>query len=767
MSVSQAGDIKAGGMVGHARFLAEPAFQRLVALEPWLKRAIPVLIIIFLAVVFSARTASLMAERDSADQTARMFLSLLADSGQGALREAAANDMMPQTPAAYERVLSRTLPTEALISGRMFLVTDVDGTVIAQRGGEDRIGQNTQTFIEGMQPLALFGQGAGVLETIIDERPYLAAAARIADTDALFLILQDKAEIFASWRRRASMNVTLFVATSSILLVLLYAYFAQVARAHEADLVYCETQKRVDLALTRGHCGLWDWDLARGRIYWSQSMFEMLGYRSGDEVLSFGEVARYVHPDDADLFDLAEKAAARDIVRVDRTLRMRHAEGYFIRLRLRTEAVEHPVHGIHLIGIAVDMTEQHRLAELSQLASDNLQAAIESTSESFALWDRDGKLVLYNHRFIEHNGLEEVVLQPGMARADVDALIRTPVSERRIPHPQEGGTAITCERQIADGRWLQINERATPSGGRISVGSDITPLKMQEERLIVSERRLMATNHDLVLAQRAALEKAVALEEINQKFFDAKERAEAANRAKAEFLANVSHELRTPLNAIIGFSEMIQRRILGPIGNPRYEEYIDDIHESGAFLLNVINDILEMSKIEAGRLVLDREPIDLQPIIEETMQMTAFLAQPKSIAVVTEIAPGMQVEADRRAIKQILINLLTNAIKFTGDQGQVRIRAKCVGCEVRIYIEDNGCGIPAAALQRLGKPFEQVQNQFSKNHSGSGLGLAISRSLTEMHGGALKIRSRVGRGTVVSVRLPCATGDHEAKPDAA
>ena len=754
-------------MVGHARFLAEPAFERLIALEPWLKRAIPVLIIIFLAVVFSARTLSLMAERETADQSGRLFLSLLADAGHSALREAEANGMMPQTPAAHERVLARALPQESMLGGRMFLVTDASGTVIAQRGGDDSlVGQNLQSVIEGMQPLLMFGKGAGVLETVMDDRPYLAAAARIKDTDALFVALQDKAAIFESWRRRASMNVTLFVATSSILLVLLYAYFSQVARAREADQVYCETQKRVDLALSRGLCGLWDWDLARGRIYWSQSMFAMLGYPAADEVLSFGEVARFVHPEDADLFELAEKAAAQEIRRVDRVLRMRHSDGHYIRLRLRTEAVEHPVHGMHLIGIAVDMTEQHRLAELSQRASENLQAAIESTSESFALWDRDGRLVLFNHRFMEHNGLDHEELRPGMARAEVDALIRAPVSERRIPHPQEGDQAVTYERQIADGRWLQINERSTPSGGRISVGADITPLKVQEERLIVSERRLMATNHDLILAQQAAHDKAVALEEINQKFFDAKERAEAANRAKAEFLANVSHELRTPLNAIIGFSEMIQRRTFGALGNSRYEEYIDDIHDSGTFLLNVINDILEMSKIEAGRLVLDREPLDLRPLLEETVQMTAFLAEPKRIGIIEEIAPGIQLDGDARAVKQILINLLTNAIKFTDEGGKVRIRAKSVSGSVQISIEDNGCGIPAKALKRLGQPFEQVQNQFSKNHSGSGLGLAISRSLAELHGGSLKIRSRVGHGTIVSVRIPCAGQAQKEKPGA-
>ena len=743
------------GMIGLARFLAEPALERLLALEPWLKRSIPILILIFLGVVFSARAVALMSDREDAAQSARMFLSVLSDMGATAVENAEQDGFTPETAADYDRILARTLPTQTTLDGRVLIVIDRDGTVISQRGGTStETGRPLPGRYQGTQPLLMFGEGAGVVEIIRDDETYLAAAAHIDDGEQLLIAFQPEAAIYGPWRQRLSMNVALFVAMSSILLILLYAYFGQVARAREADQVYCETHKRMDLALARGHCGLWDWDLARGRIYWSQSMFDLLGYEPVNDVLSFGEVAELVHPDDADLFDLAERAAAMEITGVDRIMRMRHAKGHYVRLRIRTELAESPGQGNHLIGIAVDMTEHHRLTELTQMASRNLKAAIESSSESFALWDRDGRLVLSNHKFLEINGLNEADVSPGMKRAAIEAQMREPVTERRIPQGNDGDNAVTLERQIADGRWMQINERTTPGGGAISVGTEITQLKLQEERLIDSERRLMASIQDLSVARQAAQEKALALEEMNAKFLDAKDRAEAANKTKTEFLANVSHELRTPLNAIIGFSEMMQQRMFGPLGSERYEEYIQDIHNSGAFLLNVIDDILEMSKIEAGRLLLDAEPIDLAPLITETVHMVSLQAEAKSITIEEDIAPHMHLQADRRAMKQILINLLSNAVKFTEENGNIRIRAKLDGDMARILIADDGCGIPYKALRRLGRPFEQVQNQFSKTHTGSGLGLAISKSLAELHGGRVSIRSKVGEGTVVVVRVP-------------
>lgn len=307
---------------------------------------------------------------------------------------------------------------------------------------------------------------------------------------------------------------------------------------------------------------------------------------------------------------------------------------------------------------------------------------------------------------------------------------------------------------MADGRWLQVNELKTRDGGIVSVGSDITQIKLHQEKLVDSERRLMATIHDLSLARRAEEERSRELVDLNRKYMKETERAEAANRAKSEFLANMSHELRTPLNAIIGFSELMEQGLFGPLGSERYEEYATDINSSGKYLLGVINDILDMSKIEAGQFSLDREEIDLGPLISETVRVVSLQAAQKAISVETRIADALTLVADRRAIKQIVINLLSNAVKFTGHGGHISVRARNTSGALVLTIEDNGCGIPKEALGKLGRPFEQVQNQFSKSHAGSGLGLAISRSLAELQGGALKIRSSEGVGTIVSVRIP-------------
>ncbi|MBM3521098.1 MAG: HAMP domain-containing histidine kinase, partial [Alphaproteobacteria bacterium] len=218
--------------------------------------------------------------------------------------------------------------------------------------------------------------------------------------------------------------------------------------------------------------------------------------------------------------------------------------------------------------------------------------------------------------------------------------------------------------------------------------------------------------------------------------------------------ANMSHELRTPLNAIIGFSEVMQGEMFGPMGSDKYTEYSRDIHRSGQFLLDVINDILDMSKIEAGRMQLETEPAPVSAIIDEVMRLVSPRAGDGKVTIERDIVRGLEVVADRRALKQVLINLLSNAVKFTPEGGKVRIAGFKEGEFTAIRITDTGIGIPARDIEKLGRPFEQVENQFTKSKGGSGLGLAISKSLIELHGGDLDIRSTVGAGTEVTVKLP-------------
>ena len=212
--------------------------------------------------------------------------------------------------------------------------------------------------------------------------------------------------------------------------------------------------------------------------------------------------------------------------------------------------------------------------------------------------------------------------------------------------------------------------------------------------------------------------------------------------------------MRTPLNAIIGFSEIMESAMFGPLGAEKYIEYSRDIRESGEYLLDVINDILDMSKIEAGGIRLSPETVELDSLIADCIRVVSTRASEKRLVIKAEVESSICLNADRRALKQIALNLLSNAVKFTPDGGAVAVQGRLRGRAVIIGIKDNGIGIPRQALQKLGRPFEQVESQLTKRHQGSGLGLAIAKSLVELHGGAMRIRSRLGRGTLVMVRLP-------------
>jgi two-component system cell cycle sensor histidine kinase PleC len=216
----------------------------------------------------------------------------------------------------------------------------------------------------------------------------------------------------------------------------------------------------------------------------------------------------------------------------------------------------------------------------------------------------------------------------------------------------------------------------------------------------------------------------------------------------------MSHELRTPLNAIIGFSEIMEAAMFGPLGAAKYVEYSRDIRESGQYLLDVINDILDMSKIEAGSVHFSPEDVELDHILADSLRVVSGRANEKHLTLSSQIASGITLTADRRSLKQIALNLLSNAVKFTPDGGAVTVRGRARGGMVTVAIEDNGIGIPKDALHKLGRPFEQVESQLTKRHQGSGLGLAIAKSLVEMHGGAMRISSALGTGTRVVVRLP-------------
>jgi len=752
MPFAKRGAARATGIAGNARIIAAPAYQRLLAAEPYLRRSIPTLIVIFLMVVAAARFLSLTAQHDEVERNAKAVLGLAAGELINGALLAIAEDPSSDSAAT---LLQGTLDHPGISRRHVLAITDRSFRIVAvtpELTGWQ--GKSLEDLIAGGQPLFMFGERAGIMDVKVSGDDWFVALDLAPDRSAAAVAMISQDSVFEEWRRTVSLNVTLFVLTATVLIVILYAYFCQAARAQSADRIYLEAHQRIDLALVRGKCGLWDWDMVRGKMYWSRSMYDMLGYEPCEAMLSFGAVAEIIHEEDGNLFQLANRIVSREIDQIDQVFRMRHADGRWVWMRARAQVIDPDASEIHLIGIAVDVTEQRHLVARSEAADLKLRTAIENITESFVLWDPAKRLVMCNTKFQQDNGLSERDVVPGTTRDVIEARMNAFATERRLAnvHGARGGAAY--ERQLADGRWLQVSELQTRDGGIVSVGSDITQIKQNQEKLVDSERRLMATIHDLSLARKSEEERTRELVDLNRKYMKETERAEAANRAKSEFLANMSHELRTPLNAIIGFSELMQSKLFGALGSEKYEEYTRDIHSSGSYLLGVINDILDMSKIEAGQFSIESEEIDLCPLIRETVRVVSLQAAKKNITVETKIAESMQLYADRRAVKQIVINLLSNAVKFTGEGGRISVRARNVSGAMMLSIEDSGCGIPREALGKLGRPFEQVQNQFSKNHAGSGLGLAISRSLAELHGGALKIRSTERVGTIVSVRIP-------------
>jgi two-component system cell cycle sensor histidine kinase PleC len=723
-------------------------------IETILRRAIPVLIVAFLAVVALARTIGILSEHQRMEAGIRQSTALIAATVNAAFGDHP--DLFEAgNRAEAEKRLSQFLDREHFSHGAFVLLVDPAGRVFGSSPeAAAQVGLTLSSLLPEVMTIRQSGSRLGAIETDLNGIPHHAIFTPIGVDGAMIVTAHSLQAVEDFWRRELSLNVTLFTCITVILFVILYAYFYQVKRAREADDTFLESNLRVETALARGRCGLWDFDLENRKLVWSRSMYEMLGLAPSLQPLAFADAARLMHPDDGNLYALARSVGRGSSRHIDQIFRMRHAQGHYVWMRARAQIISSSTGDLHVIGIAMDVTEQHRLAQRYAEADQRLADAIECTSEAFVLWDKNDKLVAWNGHFQKVYGLPDDVLVPGKERSLVLASARKPIIQRRIADADDGTNSRTTEVQLADEHWLQINERRTRDGGLVSVGTDITLLKRHQERLRDQERRLMATISDLSASQKILERQKTELSDANEKYLAEKQRAEAANKAKSEFLANMSHELRTPLNAILGFSEILLAGMFGPVGSPKYEEYAKDIHESGKHLLNVINDILDMSKIEAGHMEIRCETMDLCPLIEESMRLTAIPAEEKTITIEQRVEPGLLLTADRRAIKQILLNILSNAVKFTEPGGRIALRARKVRGSVVISIADTGIGIPKSALSKIGHPFEQVQSQYAKSTGGSGLGLAISRSLVTMHGGRLKILSRERMGTVVSVTIP-------------
>ncbi|HKR89743.1 MAG TPA: ATP-binding protein [Phenylobacterium sp.] len=539
-----------------------------------------------------------------------------------------------------------------------------------------------------------------------------------------------------------------FLAPLALVLLAGGLMLAESLRVERAHAAFNESERRFRLAVEAARCGIWEWDLATDTIYMSDVTASLFSWRGG--VVDGQQVLDRVWPGHRDGLRDALRAAAL-YGGFDVSFRVPSLTGGRpVWIDARGEAFgESPEGGFaRIIGVALDVTEERLAQARAQSAEGRLRDAIESVSEAFVLWDRHDRLVMHNRNFRSFFRLDPQLLKPGVQRAEVEAAADAAMRQAvRAPGDRKG----VREVELVDGRWVQISERRTAEGGLVVTATDITAVKAQEEARRLNEEELRKA---VVKLERSQSE----LSDLARKYETEKIRAEAANQSKSEFLANMSHELRTPLNAINGFSEIMVAEMFGPLGDSRYGDYARDILNSGQHLLALINDILDMSKIEAGKMALAFEPMGIEDVADEAVRLVRNRADSAGLTLTAEVRALPDIEADYRAVKQVLLNLLSNAVKFTPRGGSVFVSAEQHGDSVRISVRDTGIGIAAEDLDRLARPFEQIESQHAKTQQGTGLGLALSKALVELHGGSFGLTSSPGQGTTASFSLPIRQG---------
>ena len=414
-------------------------------------------------------------------------------------------------------------------------------------------------------------------------------------------------------------------------------------------------------------------------------------------------------------------------------------------------------------GTGRDVTGQIEAEHALERQTEIFSTLIENLPVGVTLVDRDRRFVAFNRPFLDVYQLDPNMLRIGdpfdkfiryhaergeYGPGDIDDLTR-PVVERALdPQPHQ------FERKRPNGQVVEIRRVPLPGGGFVTTYIDVSVSRQREFDLEDTRARLERQAHELNEA-RIEAERARAA-------------ADAANRAKSLFLANMSHELRTPLNAILGFSEVTREAMMGPL-DARYRDYASEIHASGQYLLRLINDVLDTSKIEVDRMELHEELVDLPDVVGECQRLLRDRAEDGQLSLTAELPPGLPLlVADRLRVKQILLNLLSNAMKFTPAGGHIAVSASLPDDGgIVISIADTGIGMRPEDIPVALEPFRQIENPLTRHYEGTGLGLPLAKALVELHGGRLTVASVLGRGTTVQVWLPPRCLKRQPGPDRA
>ena len=730
-------------------FLRRLAPARRAGLEPLVHWGVPMALAIFLAILVAISISYTLAEQDRIVAAATSDVELAAS----VIAESVDSRMQAQPAQSAAEALAAALPRHALERGQRILFSDPSGTIVAafpEQAARGLVGDQ----LGAGQALTIFAEKAGVMRlTLPSGEEALATVRSLREPLGQITLLQPMDDVLGDWRAGITRTVVLLTSIAVVLIALGLAYLVQATRARAADSSCRTMRDRVDMVLSRGRCGLFDWDLTTGAVDWSMSMFEILGLTPKRQ--SHAEVALLMHPSDGGFEEMARALSTGAQATFDTVFRMSNAVGQWVWLRAKAEIVRGPGGAPHLVGIAIDVTETMALEERTATADMRLRDAIETISEAFVVWDAENRLVMCNSKFQRFHDLPPEAVAVGTPYAQVMERGTAPLIQSQVVL---GETlpfgARTFEARLADGRWLQINERRTKDGGYVSVGTDITALKRNEEQLIASETELRTSVAELHRSHQTLETQKQRLVVLADQHLEQKAEAEKANRAKSDFLANMQHELFTPLNAILGFSEIMMIEAFGPHGAPQYSGYSRDIHSSGQYLRGVVADVLEMSRLDAGRVILEKQEFVVETAVAAAIDKIAGAAEAARVAITNEAAGETALVADRTAVEKILTIILNNAVKFTPADGRITLRTRAIQGALNIYVEDTGVGIAPEAIARLGRPFEQSDKTLKNGMRGSGLGLAIARSLVDLHGGKLTIRSQQGVGTVVHVHLP-------------
>ena len=526
--------------------------------------------------------------------------------------------------------------------------------------------------------------------------------------------------------------------------------------------------ERYRLAIEGSQDGIWDWDLRNNTLYLSPRLKELLGYDVPDIPDCVEAWLNLIHPEDLNVHrDLMVAHLKGQSASYNAELRVKRKDGNWSWLCSRGRGVRAENGWIYRVAGAIsDITERKEIEEAgidaearARRAQDRLADAINVSADGFALFNSEDILEKANEKLAAAFGENSRGIHAGIRYAEMIAILAETIvlenaddnstnwfDRQMAYHASPEGSVVV---QTSSGRWYNLTERKTNDDGTVLMLSDVTAIKLAEQDL---QNRI----EDLQAAKLVSDRQSEQLQTLAQQFASAKEEADAASRTKSEFLAIMSHELRTPLNAVMGFSEVIKNELFGPVGVAQYKQYADDIYESGAHLLSIINDILDLSKVEAGKFDLNETEVQVPDLCRSVIHIVKGRADEAGITLIRSLPEDPpSLVADPRSLKQMLLNLMSNAIKFTSSGGTVDLVAS-IGPDggFRFDIRDTGVGIAPEHFETVLSPFGQVDTAHARDHQGTGLGLPLVKAFIEMHGGRIEIESEVDEGTTVSLFFP-------------